>query len=194
MISNALRCLAVFSLISTVTMDHMAPCSADEEGYSTSSGYPVAGMCRPCRGQSLTHWENWSGCVGSSSQSRLKTHISACGRKTVLTSETRPCPVNGTWSQWGAFNACDKTCGGGLRLRVRQCNNPPPSHGGIPCIGDSVEFVQCNTQPCLAFVTITNPPQKPTVDVVFRNTQRGTRQRLHRIQRYIQKQRDKLVE
>ncbi|XP_056002334.1 multiple epidermal growth factor-like domains protein 11 [Ostrea edulis] len=58
------------------------------------------------------------------------------------------CPVNGNWGEWGHTRPCDMSCGGGLQLRLRECNNPPPSHGGIPCPGQSVHAVSCNTDQC----------------------------------------------
>lgn len=30
----------------------------------------------------------------------------------------------------------------------RSCDNPSPSYGGLPCIGDSLQTASCNTQQC----------------------------------------------
>ncbi|KAL5963271.1 Hemicentin-1 [Taenia solium] len=75
-------------------------------------------------------------CIGSESQVR------ACERKT--------CPINGGWGQWSAWSHCSKSCGGGIRRRTRQCNNPSPQFGGAPCQpqgGDS-ETTECQENPC----------------------------------------------
>lgn len=49
------------------------------------------------------------------------------------------CPVNGNWSPWGDWSTCSSTCVGGRRFRYRNCTNPPPSNGGISCVGSNVE-------------------------------------------------------
>ena len=46
--------------------------------------------------------------------------------------------VNGGWSRWGAFTKCDKTCGAGIKVRERQCNNPKPRNGGNYCPGGKI--------------------------------------------------------
>ena len=56
--------------------------------------------------------------------------------------------VNGGWSEWGTYDSCSKTCGGGTQTRNRQCTNPPPAHGGRYCSGASSDSRSCNTQPC----------------------------------------------
>ena len=32
--------------------------------------------------------------------------------------------VNEGWSEYGPYSPCSRTCGGGVRYRERQCNNP----------------------------------------------------------------------
>lgn len=60
----------------------------------------------------------------------------------------KPCPVDGGFSEWGAFGQCDKPCGTGVRKRTRTCTNPPPANGGKSCDGPLEEEEKCNTQPC----------------------------------------------
>ncbi|XP_061191017.1 coadhesin-like [Saccostrea echinata] len=60
----------------------------------------------------------------------------------------RECPVNGTWSTWGSYSTCDKSCGGGWKVRFRDCSNPAPANGGLPCYGDSVQPTGCNMLHC----------------------------------------------
>lgn len=58
--------------------------------------------------------------------------------------------VDGKWGRWTKWSACSKTCGGyGKRTRARQCDSPPPAHGGRDCIGSNISMVYCNTYtPC----------------------------------------------
>ena len=54
---------------------------------------------------------------------------------------------DGGWSSW-SNPPCDKTCGGGRRVRRRTCTNPPPSGDGADCQGSNTKSEPCNTQPC----------------------------------------------
>ncbi|KAJ8019560.1 A disintegrin and metalloproteinase with thrombospondin motifs 9 [Holothuria leucospilota] len=58
-----------------------------------------------------------------------------------------PDPVTGGWSAW-MDSPCSRTCGGGVIIRQRVCNNPFPSWGGAFCVGEGVEFRLCNLEPC----------------------------------------------
>ncbi|NXC61674.1 HMCN1 protein, partial [Aleadryas rufinucha] len=60
----------------------------------------------------------------------------------------QPCPVDGSWSEWGLWEECSKSCGHGNRTRSRTCSNPPAQHGGKPCEGSALESVMCNLRPC----------------------------------------------
>ncbi|XP_046898993.1 LOW QUALITY PROTEIN: A disintegrin and metalloproteinase with thrombospondin motifs 2-like [Hypomesus transpacificus] len=55
---------------------------------------------------------------------------------------------DGSWSSWTKFGSCSRTCGGGVRFRTRQCDNPAPSNGGRTCFGNSYEFEMCNMEEC----------------------------------------------
>uniref|UniRef100_A0A3P9JHV4 ADAM metallopeptidase with thrombospondin type 1 motif, 13 n=1 Tax=Oryzias latipes TaxID=8090 RepID=A0A3P9JHV4_ORYLA len=57
--------------------------------------------------------------------------------------------VHGSWSSWSDFSSCSRTCGGGVTLRTRQCNNPRPAFGGADCKGPNVQAELCNQQPCV---------------------------------------------
>ncbi|XP_067019938.1 coadhesin-like [Acropora muricata] len=60
----------------------------------------------------------------------------------------KPCPVNGGFSEWTDFSACDKTCGPGVKKRTRTCSNPPPANEGKNCEGPADEVQDCNVTPC----------------------------------------------
>eukprot|EP00105_Crassostrea_gigas_P020890 XP_011439807.1 PREDICTED: ectin-like [Crassostrea gigas] len=107
-------------------------------------------------------WSSWSSCSASCGDTgeRHRTrgchtilgvvHWSKCGtggeEKEACVGS---CPhttgkttaLLGTWSPWGLFSPCDKTCGGGIQIRHRTC-------GSGPCIGDSLESAACNVHPC----------------------------------------------
>ncbi|XP_069787458.1 A disintegrin and metalloproteinase with thrombospondin motifs 13 isoform X2 [Narcine bancroftii] len=56
--------------------------------------------------------------------------------------------VHGVWSSWSPFSSCSRSCGGGVTLRQRYCNNPRPAFGGHKCKGTDMEAEMCNTEPC----------------------------------------------
>ncbi|XP_022779680.1 A disintegrin and metalloproteinase with thrombospondin motifs 1-like [Stylophora pistillata] len=60
-----------------------------------------------------------------------------------------PLPIDGGWGSWGPYEVCTRTCGGGVRYRSRQCNNPVPKFYGETCEGSTKgHFELCNTQEC----------------------------------------------
>ena len=56
--------------------------------------------------------------------------------------------VDGQWGPFGNWSTCSQTCGGGMRTRQRECNNPPPSNGGLDCVGSGLHQRRCNTDAC----------------------------------------------
>ncbi|XP_044307990.1 A disintegrin and metalloproteinase with thrombospondin motifs 9 isoform X2 [Varanus komodoensis] len=61
----------------------------------------------------------------------------------------REIPVtDGAWGTWSPFGACSRTCGGGIKNAVRECNRPEPKNGGRYCVGRRMKFKSCNTEPC----------------------------------------------
>uniref|UniRef100_A0A8C4X5W9 Sema domain-containing protein n=1 Tax=Erpetoichthys calabaricus TaxID=27687 RepID=A0A8C4X5W9_ERPCA len=56
--------------------------------------------------------------------------------------------INGAWSSWSAWSQCSRDCNRGIRSRKRVCNNPEPKYGGMPCLGPSLEYQECNITPC----------------------------------------------
>ncbi|XP_048580774.1 uncharacterized protein LOC5507168 isoform X2 [Nematostella vectensis] len=77
-------------------------------------------------------------CEAGTKEAVLKTE--ACN--------TKPCPVNGAWSDFSKWSTCSKSCGGGIMSRTRTCTNPKPAHGGKECEGDDKETKACGISPC----------------------------------------------
>ncbi|XP_060888339.1 A disintegrin and metalloproteinase with thrombospondin motifs 5 [Labrus mixtus] len=57
---------------------------------------------------------------------------------------------HGSWSSWGPWGACSRTCGGGVQFAQRLCNNPPPRNNGRYCMGKRAIYRSCNVTPCPA--------------------------------------------
>ncbi|XP_058144334.1 A disintegrin and metalloproteinase with thrombospondin motifs 9 isoform X15 [Dasypus novemcinctus] len=57
--------------------------------------------------------------------------------------------TDGSWGSWTHFGTCSRTCGGGIKTAVRECNRPEPKNGGKYCVGRRMKFKSCNTEPCL---------------------------------------------
>ncbi|XP_072523494.1 A disintegrin and metalloproteinase with thrombospondin motifs 14 [Salminus brasiliensis] len=68
----------------------------------------------------------------------------------IWRSSHQPYGHDGGWSSWGKFGSCSRTCGGGVRSRSRQCNNPAPAYGGRDCPGSAFDYQVCNTEDCPA--------------------------------------------
>jgi hypothetical protein len=56
-------------------------------------------------------------------------------------------PVDCEFSEWTAFEACSKTCGGGEQHRHRHIETGA-AHGGAQCVGEDEDERACNTQSC----------------------------------------------
>ena len=56
--------------------------------------------------------------------------------------------VDGNWGKWTDFGECSKTCGDGLKKRMRECNNPAPKYGGKSCEGDGTDSEPCKDIEC----------------------------------------------
>ena len=66
--------------------------------------------------------------------------------------------VHGNWGHWENLGTCSVTCGGGVQVRTRVCNNPPPTHGGNQCPGKAMEKSPCNTCACASkYETLCTP-------------------------------------
>ncbi|XP_035209664.1 A disintegrin and metalloproteinase with thrombospondin motifs 16-like isoform X2 [Stegodyphus dumicola] len=56
--------------------------------------------------------------------------------------------IDGGWSPFSPWSKCSRHCGGGLMIRERFCDSPPPSNGGNYCKGEEKEYQICGTKSC----------------------------------------------
>ena len=49
---------------------------------------------------------------------------------------------------WGDWSTCDVSCDDGAQTRTRQCSNPIPVNGGLPCTGEDLETSVCSNPIC----------------------------------------------
>ncbi|XP_037537865.1 properdin [Nematolebias whitei] len=132
------------------------------EGSSTQSN-----VCQsPCPVHGFwSGWSNWGECSSScipQNQFSSRTRHRSCSNPTPSSNprghacegeatqrencDHLPyCPVNGNWGSWSPYTPCPVTCGVGLQVSVRSCDNPSPKHGGQPCPGEERQTTICST-------------------------------------------------
>ncbi|KAG8556198.1 hypothetical protein GDO81_017962 [Engystomops pustulosus] len=109
----------------------------------------------------FSDWLPWQSCsvtCGQGVQKRIRlcdNPISAngglqCQEEDLETRvcQNKPCPVDGSWSDWSPWEECSKTCGIGKKTRTRTCHVPPGHEGGRSCLGKAVDTIECNSKPC----------------------------------------------
>jgi hypothetical protein len=50
--------------------------------------------------------------------------------------------IDGVYSSWSDPGQCTRSCGGGVRLLTKYCNNPKPSLNGKDCEGPNKNWQQ----------------------------------------------------
>lgn len=111
-------------------------------------------------------WSDWSECsstCGSSGvQYRSRTCVLIdsmpsynCSGENVQMRKCNdiPCPINGGWGNWSNWSSCPRCydttqSAKPKQKRIRKCDNPFPSFGGINCIGNDEEEKDCKLSPC----------------------------------------------
>ena len=56
--------------------------------------------------------------------------------------------MNGGWTGWGQWTACNRACGTGTKTRYRACANPAPAFGGANCPAPGEESRECGAGDC----------------------------------------------
>ena len=72
--------------------------------------------------------------------------------------------VDCTWLDWSHWSACNQTCGGGQRYRIRVSS--PALYGGKNCSGASEEKETCNSQPCSGNICVSDFKKLATMFVL----------------------------
>lgn len=78
---------------------------------------------------------------------RLGRHKWCQDKQCVMMNE-KPTPLEGGWGNWSSWSECTRTCGAGISIQTRECDNPSPANGGSFCTGDRTHYKTCNTEPC----------------------------------------------
>ncbi|CAH0553699.1 unnamed protein product [Brassicogethes aeneus] len=69
-----------------------------------------------------------------------------CYRKECIEIGERPEAVNGGWGEWSSWTSCSRTCGMGVSIAERDCNNPAPQNRGRYCLGERKKTKTCNPE------------------------------------------------
>uniref|UniRef100_A0A8B9GIM0 ADAM metallopeptidase with thrombospondin type 1 motif 9 n=1 Tax=Amazona collaria TaxID=241587 RepID=A0A8B9GIM0_9PSIT len=75
-------------------------------------------------------------------------HTQHCRFGMCVPKERETPVIDGAWGTWSPFGTCSRTCGGGIKTAIRECNRPEPKNGGKYCVGRRMKFKSCNTEPC----------------------------------------------
>jgi len=140
-----------------------APCGVLSLAEDCSNGHCLAPPC------AVSAWGTWGACTktcGGGTQQRARMWVTSYSANTAnpgaqykcrvhpedttLSSgqscAAAPCPQDCAMSSWSEFTVCDKTCGGGMRQRMRQ-DVQLAAHGGAAC-GPKVQQEACGTTGC----------------------------------------------
>eukprot|EP00416_Gambierdiscus_australes_P025281 CAMPEP_0171058888 /NCGR_PEP_ID=MMETSP0766_2-20121228/2807_1 /TAXON_ID=439317 /ORGANISM="Gambierdiscus australes, Strain CAWD 149" /LENGTH=844 /DNA_ID=CAMNT_0011514241 /DNA_START=13 /DNA_END=2548 /DNA_ORIENTATION=- len=107
----------------------------------------------------LSDWTAWGECTMNGKIGHRQRHRAVIQQPSFdgtacndTLSETTPCSlytvVDCTLSEWGDWEACKKSCGGGWQARSRTLL-VPGEHGGRLCQDSLEELQMCNTEACL---------------------------------------------
>ncbi|XP_068690792.1 hemicentin-1-like [Montipora foliosa] len=96
-------------------------------------------------------WTAWGSCsrtCGGGVQKRQKHCNYRPPIESSRTCNENKCPIDGGWSDWNHWSLCTRDING-MQMRTRECVNPKPQFGGIPCKGSTTVMRGCtNTSSC----------------------------------------------
>ncbi|KAK2822056.1 hypothetical protein Q5P01_022121 [Channa striata] len=87
--------------------------------------------CTPCRNNGVA--------VLRGTRCDCVCPVGYTGRGCEITQRQKEIAIDGSWSCWGAWSSCSR----GTMTRIRQCNNPAPSDGGVGCRGPNQDSTEC---------------------------------------------------
>ncbi|XP_070184227.1 sushi, von Willebrand factor type A, EGF and pentraxin domain-containing protein 1-like isoform X2 [Littorina saxatilis] len=85
--------------------------------------------------------QNGATCVPGSGDYSCSCDAAHSGERCEIVKE------HGGWGPWLVWSECSTSCEG-RRTRQRECNNPPPRHGGDNCTGSDTETSACGATTC----------------------------------------------
>ena len=109
-----------------------------------------------CRWDNWGQWTTCSKTCGGGNRQRTRTigqvaehgGLACSGLSSEeQTCQTNGCPVSCIWGGWEQWSSCSRTCGGGTRQRTRTVQQAA-QHGGPPCLGQSSQNENCQTNAC----------------------------------------------
>ncbi|XP_040567740.2 LOW QUALITY PROTEIN: SCO-spondin-like [Lepeophtheirus salmonis] len=130
-------------------------CLVSRSGFLNPCFEPLEEIQR-CNSESCPKWSEWtewtpcSESCGGGTQTRVRDCVSrsACNSLGDSDKEKRECNVNAcpSWTSWSNWSVCSASCGGGTRIRNRECSLN--ARNKAPCIGDAVQREECNNIFC----------------------------------------------
>ena len=140
--SNASLCLGLGPLC-VPTCQHARDCGARHHRERSMGARPST-----CRGQTVRPVETTCGASGQN----VSTRALEAGQLWMVgggngtgnggNRKINKIMLSHRWSE------CSRTCGGGIRKSVRECDNPTPLNGGLYCTGDRLRYESCHTKDC----------------------------------------------
>ncbi|XP_078573089.1 uncharacterized protein LOC144859950 [Branchiostoma floridae x Branchiostoma japonicum] len=95
-----------------------------------------------------TNTEGSYTCTCSSGFTGNGTYCAAITGTTTIQPTVTGTAVDGGWSLWSGWSNCSASCGVGSQERIRQCDSPPPQHGGRNCRGPDRQERPCFSGQC----------------------------------------------
>ncbi|XP_062509095.1 A disintegrin and metalloproteinase with thrombospondin motifs 6-like [Corticium candelabrum] len=87
-------------------------------------------------------------CQASFGKDFVACQLTICHSGKCVSLQGLPRDQDGGWSSWKDVLGCSRTCGGGIQMSERLCDNPPPSGRGRYCRGERKRFRTCMTALC----------------------------------------------